>query len=152
MTVLRPVIIEGWIVILIVTGHSVGAEYNRYLKETNRILTAPFCIQNCTTCIAESTVGKRENHILILLSIMHKDVRYKTVKDLITTRSITRFEQIFDTVPKSVLARAIRKNTSRIDDIIERPEDLRYKDIKAISLLFDVPCSRIIQLFDEDFA
>jgi hypothetical protein len=83
---------------------------------------------------------------------MHKDVRYKTVRDLINTRSITAFEQIFDTLPKSVLARSLRKNTSRIDDIIEHPEELRYKDIKAISLLLDVPCSSIIQLFDHDFA
>lgn len=82
---------------------------------------------------------------------MHKDVRYKTVRDLINTRSITAFAQIFDTLPKSILARALRKNTSRIDDIIERPEELRYKDIKAISLLLDVPCSSIIQLFDRNF-
>jgi len=110
------------------------------------------CIQFTTICIVENTVGKREIHIVILLSIMHKDVRYKTVRDLINTRSITRFEQIFDTLPKSILARELRKNTSRIDDIIARPEDLRYKDIKAISLLFDVACSKIIQLFDKDFA
>ena len=83
---------------------------------------------------------------------MHTDVRFKTVRDLINTRSITAFEQIFDTLPKSILARSLRKNTSRIDDIIARPEDLRYKDIKAISLLFDVPCSKIIQLIDKDFA
>ncbi|AXY73385.1 hypothetical protein D3H65_05060 [Paraflavitalea soli] len=83
---------------------------------------------------------------------MHTDVRFKTVRDLINTRSITAFEQIFDTIPKSMIARELRKNTSRIDDIIQRPEELRYKEIKAISLLLGVPCSKIILLFDGDFA
>lgn len=83
---------------------------------------------------------------------MHKDVRYKTVRDLIKTNSITEFSQIFDTLPKSVLARALRKNTNRMDNLIEHPEELNYKDIKSISLLLEVPCSMLIQLFDKDFS
>lgn len=83
---------------------------------------------------------------------MHKDVRYKTVRDLIKTKSITEFAQIFDTLPKSVLAKALRKNTNRMDNLIERPEELNYKDIKSISLLLEVPCSMLIQLFDKDFS
>jgi len=83
---------------------------------------------------------------------MHKDVRYKAVRDLIRTGSITEFRQIFDTLPKSTLARALRKNTSRIDDIIAHPDDLRYKDIKQMSQLLDVPCSMIIRLFDKEFS
>ncbi|WP_315822953.1 hypothetical protein [Paraflavitalea speifideaquila] len=47
--------------------------------------------------------------MFILLSIMHTDVRFKTVRDLITTNSITRFEQIFDTLPKSMLAKALKR-------------------------------------------
>ena len=135
-----------------ITGRSVDVEYNLFWKKTIGILPAPFCIQLCTIRIRESTSCKRENDLLILLSIMHTDVRFKTVRDLINTRSITAFEQIFDTIPKSMLARELRKNTSRIDDIIQRPEELRYKEIKAISVLLDVPCSKIIQLFDKEFA
>jgi hypothetical protein len=82
---------------------------------------------------------------------MHTDVRYKTVRDLIMTNSITRFEQIFDTLPKSMLARALKKNTSRMDDLIARPEELRYKELKAISMLLNVPGSLLIRLFDKDF-
>jgi hypothetical protein len=138
--------------LLKITGRSVDVEYNLFWKKTIGILPAPFCIQLCTIRIRESTSCKRENDLLILLSIMHTDVRFKTVRDLINTRSITAFEQIFDTIPKSMLARELRKNTSRIDDIIQRPEELRYKEIKAISVLLDVPCSKIIQLFDKEFA
>lgn len=83
---------------------------------------------------------------------MLNDVRYKATRDLIRTKSITEFHEIFNTLPKSTLARALRKNTSRIDDIIARPTDLRYRDIKEISQLLDVPCSMVIQLFDKDFS
>ena len=82
---------------------------------------------------------------------MHKDVRYKAVRDLIKTNSITEFGQIFDTLPKSVIAKELRKNTNRIDDLIEHPEELRYKEIKIISSFLDVPCSMIIKLFDKEF-
>lgn len=83
---------------------------------------------------------------------MHKDVRYNSVRDLIKTRSITDFAQIFDTIPKSVFARSLKKNTSRIDDLIAKPEELRYKDIRKISQLLDVPRSMVIHLFDKDFS
>lgn len=82
---------------------------------------------------------------------MLNDVRYKATSNLIKTQSITEFEEVFHTLPKSTLAKALRKNTSRIDDIINNPTDLRYKDIKQMSQLLDVPCSMIIRLFDKDF-
>ncbi len=83
---------------------------------------------------------------------MHKDVRYKAVRDLIKTNSITEFGQIFDTLPKTVIAKVLRKNTNRIDDLMDHPEELRYKEIKMISSFLDVPCSMVIRLFDKGFS
>ena len=83
---------------------------------------------------------------------MHKDVRYKAVRDLIKTNSITEFGQIFDTLPKTVIAKVLRKNTNRIDDLMDHPEELRYKEIKMISSFLDVPCSMVIRLFDKEFS
>ena len=123
-----------------------------YCGNTVCIQSGTFRIQDSTGCIEENTEYKKESNTLILLSIMHKDVRYNSVRDLIKTKSITEFSKIFETLPKSVLARALRKNTNRMDNLIERPEELSYKDIKAISLLMEVPCSMIIQLFDKDFS
>jgi hypothetical protein len=109
-----------------------------------------FKIVQCV--LKKNTNRTNENHLLILLSTMHMDVRYRNVRDLIKAKSITEFGQIFDSIPKSVLARALRKNTSRMDKLIEHPEELSYKDIKTISSLLDVPCSVLIQLFDKDFS
>lgn len=82
---------------------------------------------------------------------MHEDVRYKRVKDLIEANSITEFRQIFDLLPKSTLARILRKNTNRMDDLIAQPGKLRYDEIKRISELIQVPCSVMIRLIDKDF-
>jgi hypothetical protein len=83
---------------------------------------------------------------------MYIDARYILVKDLIETKRITEFAQIFVSLPKSTLARDLRKNPGRMDDLIERPEELNYKDIKKISALIGVSCSDIIRLFDKDFS
>lgn len=82
---------------------------------------------------------------------MHSDVRYKRVKDLIEAKSIVEFSQLFDLVPKSTLARILRKNTNRMDDLIAQPHKLRYEEIKKVSELLDVPCSVIMRLIDKDF-
>ena len=103
-------------------------------------------------CIQESTNCKKRIAYLFLFSMMHKDVRYKLVKDLIEAKSITEFEQIFVPLRKSVLARALGKNTGRMDDLIEHPEQLSYEEIRKISLLVEVPCSVIIRLFDKEFS
>ncbi len=38
-----------------------------------------------------------------------------------------------------------------MDDLIARPEELRYKELKAISELLNVPGSALIRLFDKGF-
>jgi hypothetical protein len=57
-------------------------------------------MQDCTNRMIEKTESKTERSLLILVLEMHKDVRYKAVRDLIKTNSITEFGQIFDTLPK----------------------------------------------------
>jgi hypothetical protein len=83
---------------------------------------------------------------------MYTDERYKLVKDLIEAKSITEFEQIFTPLPKSVLAKDLGRNTSRMNTLIEHPEQLTYENIRKISSLVKVPCSVIIRLFDKDFS
>ena len=83
---------------------------------------------------------------------MYIDDRYMVVKYLIETKRITSFAQIFTSLPKSILARDLRKNPGRMDDIIEHPEELSYRELKKISTLMGVPCSEVIRLFDKDFS
>lgn len=99
----------------------------------------------------ESTYCKIEAGDLFLFSIIHSDVRYKRTKDLIEAKSIVEFSQLFDLVPKSTLARILRKNTNRMDDLIAQPQKLRYEEIKKVSELLDISCSAIIRLIDKDF-
>jgi hypothetical protein len=53
---------------------------------------------------------------------MQKDKRYKGIKSMIVTGTITEFRQIFDQVPKSLIAQDIHANNNRITKIIDHPQ------------------------------
>jgi hypothetical protein len=68
-----------------------------------------------------------------------KDHRYKTVKILIQGKFIKNFRQIFDHIPKSVVASALHTNNNRMTDLINEPGDLRVGEMYKIARLIGVP-------------
>jgi hypothetical protein len=68
-----------------------------------------------------------------------KDHRYKTVKILIQGKFIKNFRQIFDHIPKSVVAAALHTNNNRMTDLINEPGDMRVGETYMIAKLIGVP-------------
>jgi plasmid maintenance system antidote protein VapI len=68
-----------------------------------------------------------------------KDHRYKTVKILIQGKFIKNFKQIFDHIPKTVVASALHTNNNRMTDLINEPADLRVGEMYKISKMIGVP-------------
>lgn len=68
-----------------------------------------------------------------------KDPRYKTVKILIQGKFIKNFKQIFDHIPKSVVAAALHTNNNRMTDLINEPGDMRVGEMCKIARLIGVP-------------
>jgi predicted nucleotidyltransferase len=68
-----------------------------------------------------------------------KDHRYKTVKILIQGKFIKNFRQIFDHIPKTVVASALHTNNNRMTDLINEPGDMRVGEMYKIAKLIGVP-------------
>lgn len=109
-------------------------------------------VQKVHSVSKKVSVRITEKYVLSLISIMYRDDRYLVIKDLLETNRITDFTQIFTSLPKSILARDLRKNPGRMDDLIEHPEELSYREIKKISDLIGVSCSEVLRLIDKDFS
>ena len=77
---------------------------------------------------------------------MQKDKRYKGIKSMIVTGSITEFGQIFDQVPKSLIAQDIHANNNRITKIIDHPELLTSEEIFILSNLLETDHKQILEL------
>lgn len=78
-----------------------------------------------------------------------KDPRYKTVKILIQGKFIKNFRQIFDHIPKSVVAAALHTNNNRMTGLINEPADLRVGEMCKIAKLIGVPFLVIAGLVEE---
>jgi hypothetical protein len=77
---------------------------------------------------------------------MPKDKRYTTVKNLIGGGYIKSFEEIFDTIPKSVLYIDLGMNNTRFNNLAENVELFVLKDIFRMAALFEVDEKVMIDL------
>jgi hypothetical protein len=68
---------------------------------------------------------------------MEKDHRYKTVKVMIETGNVTEFKQLFDHVPKSVVAHDLGTNNNRMTRMISHVEQFTIDELYKISRLVD---------------
>jgi hypothetical protein len=75
-----------------------------------------------------------------------KDNRFEMVKRLIESNGITEFQEIFITIPKTVFAHELSKNTGRMGDLIENAEKLNVKEMYRIGQLLDVNTHAILEL------
>jgi hypothetical protein len=70
--------------------------------------------------------------------MMAKDRRYTTIKNLITGGYISSFREIFDTLPKSVVARDLGLNNVRFSRLIENVEKFVLKDLFQLAGLLEI--------------
>jgi hypothetical protein len=77
---------------------------------------------------------------------MVKDRRYTTVKKIITGGYMHSFGEIFDIVPKSVVARDLGINNMRFSKLINQPALFSLKDTFRFAALLEVDDMVLISL------
>lgn len=75
-----------------------------------------------------------------------KDKRYKAVKSLIVTGEFSRFADIFDVIPVSVVAKDTGINYSTLHRKINNTQQLNLSDFETLANLFDVDMIDLIKL------
>jgi hypothetical protein len=69
---------------------------------------------------------------------MSKDRRYTTVKNLISGGYIKTFREIFDTLPKSVVARDLGMNNVRFSKLIQNVDQFVLKDLFRFAAYLEI--------------
>jgi hypothetical protein len=82
---------------------------------------------------------------------MEKDHRYMTVKVMIETKHVTEFRQIFDHIPKSVVARNLGTNNNRMTRMITHVEQFTIKEVYKISELIEIDFREVLNLVATQF-
>lgn len=77
---------------------------------------------------------------------MAKDRRYKTVKILIETGTITEFREIFDNIPKTIVAADMGTNYKRLLRLINDVEQFKVGDLLMLARFFDVDNMAFLKL------
>jgi hypothetical protein len=82
---------------------------------------------------------------------MEKDHRYKTVKVMIEAGHVTEFKQVFDHIPKSVVARDLGTNNNRMTRMITHVEQFNFLEVFKISGLIDIDFRILLNLVATQF-
>ena len=82
----------------------------------------------------------------IAFAAMMKDRRYGAVKKLISTKQLSVFRDIFEIVPKSVVARDLGMNNRRLERLIQRVEDFVLKDLFKFADFLEIDRMDIIEM------
>jgi hypothetical protein len=77
---------------------------------------------------------------------MGKDRRYNTVKLLIEAGHITEFSQIFDHIPRSVVANDLGTNYNRLARLIMHTEHFTLDELLTLSNFFEVDHKTMVDL------
>jgi len=77
---------------------------------------------------------------------MAKDKRYNTVKNLITGGFLKTFIEIFDIIPKSVVAQDLGFNSVRMNNLMNNVDRFILKDIIKLASLIEVDAMEILKL------
>lgn len=81
---------------------------------------------------------------------MQKDPRYKTLKVMLETGNILSFTDIFDVVPKTVVATDLGINYVRFQEKIRRPENFLLKDLMNLAELIDADPLLVLKVVVQD--
>lgn len=77
---------------------------------------------------------------------MAKDKRYKAVKIMIESDNIVEFRQIFELVPKSVLARELRTNNNRMTKLISNVRRFSLDELYRISRAMTIDFRKLVSI------
>jgi hypothetical protein len=69
---------------------------------------------------------------------MKRDQRYKYVKFLLDKGEIKSFNEIFDTLPKTVLAKDMGFKMVRLNKLLSRPARFTLRDIFIMASFFEI--------------
>jgi hypothetical protein len=82
---------------------------------------------------------------------MEKDIRYESVKVLIETGRIQEFQQIFNYLPKSILAHDLGTNNNRMTRLINHVEQFTLEELSRISNLLGVNYKTILTIVHNQY-
>ena len=77
---------------------------------------------------------------------MAKDRRYTTVKNLISGDYVKSFREIFDTLPKSVVAGDLRINNNRFSRMMENVDQFTLEDLFLLASLLEIDQTKMLDL------
>lgn len=83
---------------------------------------------------------------LIIYLHMAKDKRYTTVRNLIAGGYIKSFSEIWNTLPKTVVARDLKMHHQTFTKLIGSPEKFSFEQAIEIGLLIEVDSFDIMNL------
>jgi plasmid maintenance system antidote protein VapI len=82
---------------------------------------------------------------------MEKDIRYESVKVLIETGRIQEFQQIFNYLPKSILAHDLGTNNNRMTRLINNVDQFTLEELFRISHLLGVKYKTILNIVHNQY-
>ena len=77
---------------------------------------------------------------------MLKDPRYKAIKSLIESKSISSLKDIFTVIPLTVVKKDLKVNYDSFRRRVSNPETLTSKNIIGMAILFEVDPVEIFRL------
>jgi hypothetical protein len=81
---------------------------------------------------------------------MAKDNRYKAVKAMFDMNNFKSFKELFDIIPKSVVATDLGIHYNRFVTKISKPEDFSLQELIMLSNLIEVTPAVLIDLAMKD--
>ena len=81
---------------------------------------------------------------------MANDRRYTTVKKLIAGGNLSSFQEIFDTVPKTGVARDLGMNNTRLTKLVNNPGLFWIRDIYRLADFIEIDALFLLRLIDEE--
>jgi hypothetical protein len=83
---------------------------------------------------------------------MERDKRYRITKNLILGGHVKMFREIFDSVPKTRVAKDMGTNYVRLNKLIDYLPGFTLKDFITISELLDVELKVVLDLVANQYA
>ncbi len=82
---------------------------------------------------------------------MAKDRRYTNVKNLISGGFIKTFREIFDSIPKSVVARDLGMNNTRFTRLMDNVDDFVVKDLFRLAGFLEIEEPTMMNLLYQQY-
>jgi hypothetical protein len=77
---------------------------------------------------------------------MVKDNRYKAVKAMIETNGFKSFKDIFEIIPRSIVAADLGIHYNRFIDKVSKPGEFSLRDLVTLAKLIETPPMKLIEL------